>query len=190
MLSPEKDFDYFVRSPVQWTQKAQTLWLAAQELFRQFEESFGALGRLDGVPMEEAAPVLAKAEFYQPAAMLAGFSLEVLIKANIVALYPDRLQPGMSVKDWTGGKPINGHDLTALSEAADLEVADHELLSVLTKFSVWKGRYPSSMGGTPMYGSQTEFENFASTHWIDLSKRYNAEFLSFRTQVQRNSPSS
>lgn len=182
----EEDFDHFVRNPSAWLMKAKTLKFAAVELFKQFENAFSELAHLDGVPMDVAAPTFVKLEYYQPAGMLAGFSLEVLIKANIVALHPSRIKIGMKVRDWTDGKPINGHDLLALSKEAGVHVNDVELLSILTKFSIWKGRYPSSMDGTPMYGVQSEFENLASTEWANLARRFELEYNAIKDQVMQN----
>lgn len=188
MLYPsfEEEFDHYVRNPTQWFFKAQTLRIAARELFKVYKQSFEAMEHLDGVSMEIAGPVLLNTNLYQPAGMLAGFSLEVLIKANIAAQYPERVKPNMKVKDWTGGKQINGHDLVELSKHASLTISDNELLVLLTKFSIWKGRYPSNMDGTPMYGTQGEFENLAGTHWIEISQRYEAEYDSIQLQVRNN----
>ncbi len=184
--TPEEDFDHFVRNPTQWFMKAQTLKFAALDLFERFGTAFKEMDHLDGVPMDVAGPIFVRLEYYQPAGLLAGFALEVLIKANIVALFPGRLKIGMRRNDWADGRPINPHDLLALSKEAQIEVDDEEILSILTKFSTWKGRYPSSMNGTPMYGIQSEFENLCSTEWVNLAKRFELEYNAIRDQVHNN----
>jgi len=180
----EDDFDYFVRAPLQWLIKGQTLRRAAAKLFERYQEAYSSLDELDGAPIDEAATVMADLELYQPPAMLAGFSLEVTIKALIVAKHPDRIQPGMKGKDWTAGKTNNGHDLVALARSAGIDTVDADFLNLLTQFSIWKGRYPSTLEGTPMYGRQSLLEHFPGTHWVVLIDQFEQAYSTIHDQAQ------
>lgn len=182
--TPEEDFRYFVKSPAQWLMKGQTLYGAATHLFERYKEVRASFDTLDGVPMDEAAATLVDLEFFEPAGMLAGFSLEVTIKAAIVAKYPDRITPNMRGTDWTKERGVNGHDLKGLARAAEIDPVDVDLLEMLTKFSIWKGRYPSNLQGTPMYGMQSELVNFGGTHWLELFDRFERAYQSIRAQAK------
>jgi hypothetical protein len=183
--SLEQDFDYFVRNPSKWLMKGQTLFIAADSLSRTWENAFQRLNTIEGsVPAKEGAKLIAELELFQPAAMLAGFSLEVTIKAAIVHMNPELIKPRMSQFEWTGTRGTSAHDLVALKSNARLQFDDTELLDTLTKFSIWKGRYPSSMEGRPYYGMQTDFENFAGTHWMDIFHRFRIGYFHLRDQVQ------
>jgi hypothetical protein len=142
------------------------------------------------VPIEEGAPMQVNLEMFMPAAMLAGFALEVTIKAIFVAKYPDRITPGMKSKVWTNGATNNAHDLIALAQAAEIDPIDPELLQMLTKFSTWKGRYPSSVQGIPMYGMASEHENFSGTFWREFPSRLEKVYFGIRDNLKAILPHS
>ena len=181
--TPEEDFEYFVKSPIQWLGKGQNLYRAATHLFERYKEATEATPTLDGVKLDDAIPFIVDQRFFEPAGLLAGFSIEVTIKAAIVAKFPERIKPGMKGSDWFGEAKGNGHDLKALAGAAGLDVVDEGLLEMLTEFSIWKGRYPSNLEGTPMYGMQTKIENLAGTHWLGLIGRFERTYYGIRDQV-------
>jgi hypothetical protein len=182
----EKDFDYFVRDPSRWLLKGQTLFIAANSLSRTWEEAFQRLDTIEGsLPATEVVKLIPELDLFQPAAMLAGFSLEVTIKAAIVRNNSHLIRPRMSQFEWTGIRGTSAHDLVALKSKAKIQFDDMELLDTLTKFSIWKGRYPSSMEGVPYYGMQSEFENFGGTLWIDIFHRFRIGYKQLRDQVSQ-----
>lgn len=182
--TPEDDFRYFVQDPTQWLSKGQTLYRGAMHLFERFKEAFETLDKLDGVSIDETAAVFADQQLFESAGMLAGFSLEVTIKAAIVANHPDRIKRGMRGTDWMEEKRASGHDLMALARAAEIDPIDTDLLEILTKFSIWKGRYPSNLQGTPMYGMQVETENFGGNYWVELIDRFERAYQGIRAQAK------
>ncbi len=117
--TPEEDFQYFVKEPKQWLMKGQTLYWAAMHLFKRYKEAMAS--ESDGVPLDDVALYHVAKQFFEPAGMLAGFSLEVTIKAAIVANHPYRITRHMRGTDWTKKLGISPHDLMGLARAAEIE---------------------------------------------------------------------
>lgn len=181
--TPEEDFDYFVRNPLEWLNNGVTLHKAAMHLFGQYREAYESLGTLDGAPMDEAAFAFVDADLFKPAGMLAGYALEVTIKAAIVAKYASRITFDTKPRKWWNlKKKTSGHDLVHLVREAGLDGVDEDFLSKLTQFSVWKGRYPSSLEGKPMYGTQSELEHYAGSHWLVLVDQFDQAFSTIYDQ--------
>lgn len=181
--TPEEDYEHFVRDPLQWRLKAQTLFRASCVLFDTFTNS-PLWHQEETINSDDWAIV--DAELFQPAAMLAGLSIELFLKSIIVAKDPSRLDPKRGLNDWAQGPKRDAHNLVALAKEAGLSDAlDTEILKILTDFSIWKGRYPSSIGGTPYYGHSADFENFGGTFWFDAFDRYKKLYETVRQAASK-----
>jgi hypothetical protein len=115
------------RDTVVWVMRADELFAAFELLAARDVCTPGELPEVDGV-----------------AYMIAGFAVEVLMKALII-----QKESGVDSK---GQFQLKNHDLLKLADRAGLTISDDEkrLLERLQEYAIWAGRYPIPLASEPM----------------------------------------
>lgn len=141
-------------SPFVWVLKADAL-IAAFETLAQADER--ALGSGDDSPRLSSVTY-----------MLAGFSIEVLLKALLV----QKASP-LNTK---GRFQLNSHHLVDLAQEADFSLMEGEarLLEKLEEFLTWAGRYPIPLTSEPMRPRTTLSGGFAPRTYHNLGEDWPA----------------
>ena len=119
------DFCNILYSPENWYSHARSLYAAAKQTWKRIEELDRGFTR-DKEGLERV--------YF----MLAGMSIEALLKTNIITRIPEEQRTSPLPKK------IKTHDLLKLAAILDLELNEDErfCLKNLTDFIVWAGRYP------------------------------------------------
>jgi hypothetical protein len=144
-----RQWEHVARSPVQWLISAEDLKACAELVGQRFVEYFatrippGASESTEGVPAVSFGPIFQ---------MLAGYSIEALVKGICVAREPDVIVEG-ELPEW-----LTTHDLEALLRRANVQLADADqrFLRRLHLSVVWSGRYPVPK-------SAGQFQKFSSS---------------------------
>jgi hypothetical protein len=121
-------FNDFGKSAILWLEQSRALHRAAVALMRKESAWCGAMTPQVNTPI---------------ALMLGGYAVETLLKMVIIGDYCDEneLTPNsLHAKDFM---PML-HDLKTLAIKARLRInkKDYELLTILSQYPVWRGRYP------------------------------------------------
>jgi hypothetical protein len=143
------------RSPLAWRQTSDMLWRAAQTLLRQHAHDV-RLGRAGASTIDthnvrlfavifrrtHAAPPPAVAPVYM---MIAGLSLEALVKGILVAREPTRISAGADGHKLDIAWKAPEHLSLDLMRAAGYQTTAEEksLIERLAMFVRWAGRYPT-----------------------------------------------
>lgn len=106
-----------------------------------------------------------------PAMTLAGFALENLLKGLAIAADPGLVQPIATKPNELLDPRIKKHKLVALAGLAGVELSTEEeaLLTKLTEFVFWAGRYPTPLDAfdsKPRDGAESGGASFTSD-WFD-----------------------
>ena len=150
-----EQFELKAKSPEAWALQARRLRQAADLLFAAYVRDIRSMqdgsSRLD----------LTNLEIVGPATMLFGLAFENLFKAAIIKTKSASIQNGR-LKKWPG----TGHNLTALADTARIKLTrkQRDLLSRLTAYVEWGGRYPIPMSQDKMALKQ----NGVSPEWFPL----------------------
>ncbi len=136
-----EQFEHKARSPVSWVLQARRLKCAADLLFAPYVND---LRRMQGgcSPLD-----LTNLEIAGPATLFCGLAFENLFKAAIIKANGASIKNG-KLKKWPG----TGHNLIALADAAQIRLTrkQRDLLSRLTAYVEWGGRYPIPMSQDKM----------------------------------------
>jgi hypothetical protein len=130
-----QQWEHIARSPIQWLISAENLKACAEIVGQRFVDYVarrlppGASEITEGVPEASFGPVFQ---------MLAGYSIEALVKGVCVAREPDVIVEG-KLPEW-----LTTHDLEALLHRANVQLddVDWRFLRRLHVSVVWSGRYP------------------------------------------------
>lgn len=115
-----------------WWSDANLLNHAARHLMAAHRRAMEAEDEVTAI-----SSALIDCELHRPALMLAAMSVELILKALIV-------------KNSAAAENLQTHDLCLLSKRAGMgAVLDQEVLTKLTEFIVWKGRYPTNSPTKP-----------------------------------------
>lgn len=135
-------WEHLARSPVAWLETAMTLRECAEIIGRLF------VGDLQqrvppGGTTSEGVQAISFGPVFQ---MLAGYSLEALLKGIIVARKPNVIKGTHFIKDFLS------HDFDELLLLAEITFDErrHEFLRRLTTAVLWVGKYPVSTGAHKM----------------------------------------
>lgn len=123
----QDELDELMQStPIGWRTSATYLLVSAEHLRKHAWQGF-----------RDAFPDLREL-FLAQELMLRGFALECVLKGTIV-----QREPGV-LADPKTARELMEHALKAHAERAGLVLSDEEkaMLSVLTEFITWRGRYP------------------------------------------------
>ena len=138
MTNPQTDeYELLGRDPHAWVRLARTMRDAANLVLPSLSDAFPG-GRTRDRDMRRQQLFL-----MQPYQLLAGYAVELLLKAILISRRPEILSDGaLSPKAWTGRS--NGHALQALATEAQVQLNSDEqdLLFRLECFVTWSGRYP------------------------------------------------
>lgn len=150
----DEQYRLLAENPIAWVIKADTL-IAAFEVLAQRDEI--TLESQDNSPYVSGV-----------AYMLAGFAVEVLLKALLV----------QNASPWNekGQFQLKSHDLTELAHAADFNLIEGEtrLLEKLEEFLNWAGRYPIPLRSESMRPRTTPSGGFASRTYHNLGEDWTA----------------
>ena len=141
--------------PSIWALQARRLKRAADLLFDAY---LSDLRKMEG----GCSPIgLANLETVGPATLLYGLAFENLFKAVILNQEGATIEDGR-LKKWPG----SGHELIGLADRASIQLTttQRDLLSRLTAFIEWAGRYPIPMSQEKMRLKQ----NAVSPEWFPL----------------------
>jgi hypothetical protein len=124
--TPVRQYAVMGNRPESWLDSAFELNLAAKVLREKVEENWHSQK-----PFKEC--------FLSPYYMLIGYMIEALLKGILVAKGHNCVVNSKFV-----GFGVNGHDLIALANKAELSFSKEEgnLLKMLTEHTTWAGRYP------------------------------------------------
>ncbi len=139
-------FEATALTPGIWLQFARRLKYAGDTLYEKYQEHYHEVQRgLDSVVDTLTFSLNITST------LLYGLAFENILKAILIQDDPCRVQNGKLVK-WPGG----GHDLTALVEAAGLDLGSQsaQLLERLSMFVTWAGRYPVPIREKDMFTRQ------------------------------------
>jgi hypothetical protein len=128
--SVPNDYDSRSKDPESWYSVGYSLYFAAATLWKKLRPALMTWEAKLAVTEEQERALRLRG----PYAMLSGMAIEVILKGAIVEAMP----PGERIA------PPKGHKLLVLSEKAGVKLNHEEadLLSRLTTFVEWGGRYP------------------------------------------------
>jgi len=151
----QRQWKHVARSPVNWLISAEDLKACAALVGQRFVDYFarrlppGTSENTEGVPAASFGPVFQ---------MLAGYSIEALVKGICVAREPDVIVEG-KLPEW-----LTTHNLEALLLRANVQLddADQRFLRRLHVSVVWSGRYPvpKSAGQVQKFSSSGDLAAF------------------------------
>lgn len=150
-----EQFEAKARSPSSWALQARRLKHAADAVFEAYFSDLSKMG-------SGCSPIdLVNLETGGPATLLYGLAFENLFKAVIINKEGARIEYGR-LQRWPG----SGHGLVGLAERAEIGMTTtkRDLLSRLTAFIEWGGRYPIPMSQDKMRLKQ----NAVSPEWCPL----------------------
>ena len=150
-----EQFEAKAGSPSSWALQARRLKRAADLVFGAY---LCDLRKMEG----GCSPInLANLETVGPATLLYGLAFENLFKAVILMKESAVIEDGRLQK-WPG----SGHGLVGLANRAEIQLTttQSDLLSRLTAFIEWGGRYPIPMSADKMPLKQ----NAVSPEWFPL----------------------
>jgi hypothetical protein len=132
---PARHWEHLARSPVTWLVSAEDLKACAELVGERFVSSFtrrlppGAVEHTEGVQPISFGPILQ---------MLAGYSIEALVKGICIAREPNAVVGG-KLPGW-----LTTHDVEGLLRRAHVQLTDVEQSFVrrLHTSVLWSGRYP------------------------------------------------
>ncbi len=136
-----EQFEAKGKSPSSWALQARRLSRAADVVFEAY---LSDLRKMEG----GCSPInLTNLETVGPATLLYGLAFENLFKAVILKKEGTVIEDG-KLQKWPG----SGHGLVGLAERAEIQLpaAQRDLLSRLTAFIEWGGRYPIPMSADKM----------------------------------------
>jgi hypothetical protein len=155
----QQQWEQIARSPVQWLISAENLKACAEFLGQRFVDYFsrrlppGASESTEGAPASVFGPIFQ---------MLAGYSIEALVKGICVAREPG-LVVGGKLPEW-----FTKHDLEGLLRRAKIQLAggDQKFLRRLHVSVMWSGRYPVSKtaGETLKFSSTGDLASFLALY--------------------------
>lgn len=134
-------FEVRANTPAIWALQARRLRCAADIILEAYVSDLSMMQA--GIPPLD----LANLETIGPGTLLYGLAFENILKALIVRNEGPQIQNG-KLKKWSG----NGHGLVHLANRAGVGLTSpqHDLLSRLTAFVEWGGRYPVPMSQNKM----------------------------------------
>jgi hypothetical protein len=147
-LQGRADYEGAAREPALWVGNALTLSRAAQLIL---PTALDALTRDRGGGGSEHRDAF----LFGPYMLLSGMAVENLLKAIHLQRHPELVQDGRIVPRAWPGAP-HGHDLVALMRevSASLATEHRDLLTRLTTFVLWGGRYPVPKDESTFVGQQ------------------------------------
>jgi hypothetical protein len=150
-----KQFEAKAKNPVTWALLARRLKHAADLVFTAYVSDLNELGG-------GCSPLgLSNLEIVGPATLLYGLAFENILKALIIRKEGIVINQGKFDK-WPG----SGHGLIDLANRAGVKLTkvQRDLLSRLTAYVEWSGRYPIPMAEDRMLLKQVAI----STKWFPL----------------------
>jgi hypothetical protein len=150
-----EQFEVKGESPSSWALQARRLTRAADLVFEAYRSDLRRM-------QEGCSPLdLGNLETVGPATLLYGLAFENLFKAIILTKESAVIEDGR-LKKWPG----SGHGLVGLAERAEIQLTttQRDLLSRLTAFVEWSGRYPIPMSDEKMRLKQ----DAVSPEWFPL----------------------
>jgi len=150
-----EQFELKAKSPASWVLQARRLKRAADLLFAAYVSDHRKM-------QEDCSPLdLTNLEIAGPATLFCGLAFENLLKAAIIKADGASIENG-KLKKWPG----TGHNLIALADAARIKLTrkQRNLLSRLTAYVEWGGRYPIPMSQDKMPLKQ----DGVSAEWFPL----------------------
>jgi hypothetical protein len=131
------------RDPGEWLAMARALRRAAEVVWRAWEEAMAEHKARPNGPIsdEDYGRLVIDSRLIYVATFLFGLAFENLVKGYMISRVRDLPCSGKGKLHWGVS---NAHDLVELFKTAGIYVedTDKEILRVLTKQVVWKGRYP------------------------------------------------
>jgi hypothetical protein len=172
-MAKEKEiwFEILASNKYEWLRSARNLHTGSLILY---EESAKGLKKLNEY-LEKAGSAddewFPEAGTFLAARMLAGLSLENLVKALIVRKFPDKVSKGKF--------DLDHHDTVSLIKEylpeVNLSKEDRVLMTELVKSVVWKGKYP-----TPLKANEIEDPKIIKAE----IKRFESIYHDLRTWLQ------
>jgi hypothetical protein len=128
-------WEHLARSPGQWLVSAEDLKACAEIIGQRFVEYLMKPMSPEDFESSEGVQAISFGPIFQ---MLAGYSIEALVKGICVAREPNAVRGGKLPK-W-----LTTHRLGPLLRRANVEVAAHDerFLRRLERSVLWAGRYP------------------------------------------------
>lgn len=155
--TPEEQWDHLAAEPMAWHESAWVLKDCAKIIGERFVADL-----LSRTPPEGKTTTGLQPISYGPVfQMLAGYALEDLLKAILIALDPSRVKDHRRWKEFT-----SGHNLSAMCDLAGikLEEPQRRFLDRLTDAVKWVGRYPVTKRRDEMkrskYSEGTDLDRF------------------------------
>lgn len=144
-------FEEKARNPVHWAIAASRLKRAAENILNVSNEGFQEMDEARKIGTLKKLDTLSKVEIQPIWLLLAGFSLENLLKGLCIHLDPSRINKRKKM-NWPG----DGHDLLKLVNLANqflkkeqrIKLSEEEtrFLKIAGKHARWVGRYPTALG--------------------------------------------
>lgn len=169
-------------TPELWGHRACNLAYSANLIYQRSSLAgkalFGEESPQNGTP--EAQQLISESSMSPIAYMLAGFAIENVLKGLIIQQI--NAEPSTIDGDVRLRKLTTTHDLTQLAKDAGIDPEDAvaELLSTLTEFLVWVGRYPRPRKlkdymkePDPLIGRKTRDPSTSDNQWLVFVRLFN-----------------